>query len=52
MAHSKNFEKVKRYYEHGMWSLRRVYQAVGRWITAEEFEEITGQPYVPETEGE
>lgn len=23
----------------------RVYNAVGKWITAEEYEEITGEPY-------
>ena len=42
MEHSKNFEKVKGYYHRGMWSLQRVANAVGKWITAEEFEEITG----------
>lgn len=46
MEHSKNFEKVKTYYENGIWSIERVRNAVGRWITAEEYEEITGQPYV------
>lgn len=39
---SKNFEKVKRYYGAGLWSLGMVRNAVGRWITAEEFTEITG----------
>lgn len=52
MEHSPRFETVKRYYDRKLWSLRRVYLAVGNWITPEEFEEITGQPYVPETEGE
>ena len=42
---SKNFEKVKTYYERGMWSKSRVYAAVGKWITAEEFREITGEDY-------
>ena len=45
MEHSKNFEKVKTYYERGMWSKERVYAAVGKWITAEEYEEITGEAY-------
>ena len=43
--HSKNFEKVKGYYEAGLWSKERVYAAVGKWITEEEYQEITGEPY-------
>lgn len=42
---SKNFEKVKGYYERGMWSIERVRAAVGKWITAEEYEQITGEAY-------
>lgn len=45
MTHSKNYAKVKRYYDLGMWDIEKVRAAVGKWITAEEFEEITGQPY-------
>lgn len=45
MNHSKNFEKVKTYYKRGLWSIERVHNAVGKWITAEEYEEITGEPY-------
>lgn len=45
MEHSKNFEKVKTYYERGMWSKKRVYDAVGKWITPAEYEEITGEAY-------
>ena len=50
MEHSKNFEKVKRYYKEGFWSETRVRNAVTNpksnpWITPEEFEEITGKPY-------
>lgn len=44
-AHSKNFEKVKGYYDSGLWSKDRVRAAVGKWITAEEFKEITGVSY-------
>lgn len=40
---SKNFDKVKRYYSARRWSLGMVRNAVGRWITAEEFTEITGK---------
>ncbi len=44
-SHSPNFEKVKRYYLNGQWSKERVYNAVGRWITPAEYEEIVGEPY-------
>jgi hypothetical protein len=50
--HSKNFEKVKGYYQTYLdsegkrgWSKAMVHNAVGKWITAEEYEEITGDPY-------
>lgn len=42
---SKNFEKVKEYYEKGFWSKVRVQNAVGKWITEEEYENITGECY-------
>lgn len=42
---SKNFEKVKAYYENGLWSLERVKAVVGKWITAKEFKTITGINY-------
>ena len=45
MEHSKNYEKVKTYYDRGMWSIERVRSAVGKWITEEEYEEITGEAY-------
>ena len=45
MEHSKNFDKVKDYYDRGLWSEERVKNAVGKWITAEEYTEITGQEY-------
>ena len=38
------FEKVKKYYENGYWTLERVRNAVIKnWITVEQFKEITGQ---------
>ena len=40
---SKNYAKVKKWYDAGLWSEARVYNAVGKWITAEEFEMITGK---------
>lgn len=44
--HSKNFAKVKYYYDNGLWSKTKVHNAVGKWITPAEYEEITGEPYV------
>lgn len=40
MNHSKNFQKVKDYYDNGVWSAERVRAAVGKWITQEECDEI------------
>lgn len=46
---SKYYEKVRKYYKEGTWSIKKVHDAVGKgWITAEEFEMITGEPYVTE----
>ena len=42
MEHSKNYDKVKTYYDRGMWSENRVRAAVGKWITEEECAEIIG----------
>ena len=49
-VHSKNFEKVKKFYDSGLWSRQRVYDAVSNpagnpWITAAEYEEIAGEAY-------
>lgn len=38
--HSARFEKVKGYYDRGLWNRQMVMNAVGKWITAEEAEEI------------
>ncbi|MDR2025426.1 MAG: XkdX family protein [Hungatella sp.] len=43
---SKNFEKVKGFYEAKLWSLGMVKNAVDRWITADEYTKITGQEYI------
>lgn len=44
--HSKNFYKVKEYYDSGVWDIERVRNAVLKgWITPEEFKEITGRDY-------
>ena len=42
---SKNFEKVQKYYEKGLWNLEQVKDAVGRWITESEYKEITREDY-------
>lgn len=43
--HSENYEKVKDYYDRRLWNLAKVRKAVGKWITLEEFFEITGEVY-------
>lgn len=48
MAMSKNYLKVKRYYDKGFWDKERVSAAVGKWITADEYEKITGEKYEEE----
>ena len=46
MEHSPKYELVKGYYDSGMWKKKAVRNAVIKeWITAEEFEEIVGEPY-------
>ncbi len=43
---SRMYNKVKSYYDKGLWSISRVHNAViKKWITAEEFELITGEKY-------
>lgn len=43
---SANFEKVKFYYDNGLWNIDRVKKAVVKgWITEEEYKEITGEDY-------
>ena len=44
--HSPKFELVKGYYDIGEWKKKAIKNAVKRnWITADEYEEITGEPY-------
>lgn len=43
---SNKYTKVKDYYDRKLWGINRVRNAVVKeWITPEEFEIITGQPY-------
>lgn len=47
VVHSKDFEKIKGYYDNRFWTKKMVKNAVVKGkITAEEYEEITGDPYV------
>lgn len=41
--YSKKFGRVKGYYDKGLWTAEMVRNAVGRWITAGEAEEILGE---------
>ena len=45
MEYSENYNKVKKYFNDKLWDERRVRLEVGRWITEEEFEKITGKKY-------
>ena len=45
MEKSLRFDTVKRHYDNNAWDKGQVADAVGRWITAEEYEEITGEAY-------
>lgn len=42
---SEKFEKVKYYYDNKLWTKKQVYNAVGKWITEKEYEEITKEVY-------
>lgn len=37
---SKMFEKIKKYFEEGLWSEEWVRNAEGKWLTEEEVKEI------------
>lgn len=42
MKHSVKFPLVKDYYEKGLWTEQMVRNAVGKWITEAEAQEILG----------
>lgn len=43
---SKNFAKVKAFFDQGVWNEDRVSDAVERsWLTEAEYKEITGKKY-------
>ena len=46
MKHSKKYDMIKTFYMRKMWDEKKVRNAVVKgWITADEFEEITGIEY-------
>lgn len=43
---SPKYNKVKTYYDKGLWSKKQAADAVAHgWITSEEYKEITGDEY-------
>lgn len=38
-------EKIKYYYDNGLWSIQRVFNVVGKAITEQEYQDITGFAY-------
>lgn len=48
---SRKYQKVKNYYDKGLWDIGRVRDAVvHRWISEAEYTEITGEAYRAEQE--
>lgn len=45
--HSKNFYKIKEYYDKGLWTKEQVHNVVGKknGITEAEYVEIVGEDY-------
>ena len=49
MSTSPKFKMVQLFYKRGQWDKTKVHDAVEMgWITPEEYEIITGDPYIPE----
>lgn len=44
-TYSEKYEKVNKYYKKGLWDIKKVKDAVGRWITKNEYKEITGEDF-------
>lgn len=38
---SKNFDKVKSFYNANLWSEKMVWNTIDRWISVDEFQEFT-----------
>lgn len=45
VTHSKNFKKIKTFYDRKLWSIAKVRACVPDQITAAEFKEITSEDY-------
>lgn len=46
VEHSAKFNKVKKYFEYGFWTVKMCHDAVTKgWITEAEFTEITGEEF-------
>ena len=45
MEQSKKYDTVKKYYDNKQKKKSRVVAAVGKWITGEEYELITGEKF-------
>ncbi len=46
MNHSKRVDSIQEWYALGMWNEQRMRDAVEKkWISAEEFKQITGKDY-------
>lgn len=39
------FDKIKYYYQVGLWDINRMFNVVGKALTEEEYQEITGFEY-------
>ena len=40
------FDKIKYYYDEGLWTRGRVWNVVGKAITETDYHEITGEVYL------
>ena len=53
MEHSEMYKSIRDWSQiYHLWKKQHVHAAVPELITAEEYEEITGEPYVPDPEQE
>lgn len=43
--HSSNYDLVRGFYNAELWKISWVYDAVGKWITEDEYRDITGKKY-------
>jgi hypothetical protein len=39
------FDKIKLYYDEGLWTKQQVWNVVGKVLIPEQYEEIVGEPY-------